>query len=40
MWHTLRKEEVLRKLGTNESTGLSEKEVKARQEKYGKNKLK
>ena len=40
MWHTLRKEEVLKKLGTNESTGLSEKEVKARQEKYGKNKLK
>lgn len=39
MWQTLRKEEVLRQLGTNEKQGLTEKEVKERQEKYGKNKL-
>ena len=37
MWQTLRKEEVLRQLGTNEKQGLTEKEVKERQEKYGKN---
>ena len=40
MWHTLNKEEILRKLKTNEKTGLSIEEVKRRQEKYGKNKLK
>ena len=40
MWQTLRKEEVLRQLGTDEKHGLTEKEVQARQEKYGKNKLK
>ena len=40
MWQTLRKEEVLRNLGTNEKTGLTEEEVQARQAKYGKNKLK
>ena len=39
MWQTLRKEEVLRQLGTDEKQGLKEKEVKERQEKYGKNKL-
>ena len=39
MWQTLRKEEVLRQLGTDEKQGLTEKEVKERQEKYGKNKL-
>ena len=39
MWQTLRKNEILKKLGTNENVGLSEDEVKQRQEKYGKNKL-
>lgn len=39
MWQTLRKEEVLRKLNTDEKQGLAEKEVQERQEKYGKNKL-
>ena len=37
MWQTLRKEEVLRKLNTDEKQGLTEKEVQERQEKYGKN---
>ena len=40
MWETLRKEEVLKKLETNERYGLTKEEVKKRQEKYGKNKLK
>ena len=40
MWETLRKEEVLRNLGTNLKKGLSNQEVKRRIEKYGKNKLK
>lgn len=40
MWQTLRKEEVLKQLGTDEKIGLSEGEIKKRQEKYGKNKLK
>ena len=40
MWHTLKKDEVLKKLGTNEIVGLSTEEVTKRQEKYGKNKLK
>ncbi len=39
MWQTLRKEEVLRKLSTDEKQGLTEKDVQERQEKYGKNKL-
>ena len=39
MWQTLRKNEVLKSLGTNEKEGLSDEEVKNRQEKYGKNKL-
>lgn len=39
MWQTLRKEEVLRQLDTDEKQGLTEKEVKERKEKYGKNKL-
>ena len=33
MWQTLRKEEVLRKLNTDEKQGLTEKEVRERQEK-------
>ena len=40
MWETLRKEDVLRKLGVDASSGLSANEVKQRQEKYGKNILK
>ena len=39
MWQTLKKEEVLRKLSTDEKQGLTEKEVQERQAKYGKNKL-
>lgn len=39
MWQTLRKNEVLTKLATNEKVGLAEEEVKQRQEKEGKNKL-
>lgn len=39
MWQTLSREEVLKNLGTNENIGLSEEEVKKRQEKSGKNKL-
>lgn len=39
MWHTLKKEEVLKNLNTNEKEGLSEQEVKNRQERDGKNKL-
>lgn len=39
MWQTLRKDETLKNLGTNEKIGLSNEEVKQRQEKYGKNKL-
>ncbi len=39
MWQTLRKDETLKSLGTNEKIGLSDEEVKQRQEKYGKNKL-
>ncbi len=40
MWETLRKEEVLKKLNTNSKEGLSQEEVKKRQQEYGKNKLK
>jgi len=40
MWETLRKEEVLRKLGTDAKRGLTKEEVVKRQQKYGKNKLK
>ena len=39
MWQTLKKDETLRSLGTNEKTGLSDEDVKQRQEKYDKNKL-
>ena len=37
MWQTLKKDEVLRQLGTDENQGLTKKEVEERQEKYGKN---
>ena len=40
MWETLRKEEVLRKLGTDIRHGLRKDEAEKRQQKYGKNKLK
>ena len=40
MWQTLRKEEVLRSFNTDMKIGLRSEEVKRRQEKYGKNKLK
>ena len=39
MWQTLRKEEILSKLNTNEKTGLNQTQVKHIQEKEGKNKL-
>ena len=40
MWQTLEKNDVLRRLNTKEIEGLTEEEVKIRQAKYGKNKLK
>jgi Ca2+-transporting ATPase len=40
LWHTYKINDVLRNFRTNLNTGLSEEEVKKRQEKYGKNKLK
>ncbi len=39
MWHSLSIEEVIKKLKTDPRKGLSEKEVEARQQKFGKNKL-
>jgi len=38
-WHSLTIKEVLEKLGTDPETGLSREEVKARQERFGKNQL-
>ena len=40
MWQTLEKNDVIRRLNTKEREGLTEEEVKIRQEKYGENKLK
>ena len=40
MWETLRKDEVITRLNTNVEYGLEEQEVKARIEKYGRNKIK
>ncbi len=40
MWHTLRKEDVVEKLQSDIKRGLTKEEVKLRQEKNGKNKLK
>jgi Ca2+-transporting ATPase len=40
MWFSHSKEEVLKKLDVNPSTGLSSEEAQARLEKYGENKLK
>ena len=39
MWYTLKKEEVLKKLNTDENFGLKEEQVKVLKQKYGKNKL-
>ena len=40
MWHTLRINEVERKLKTDLRRGLTTEEANRRQEKYGENKLK
>ena len=40
MWQTLEKNDVIRRLNKKEREGLTEEEVKIRQAKYGKNKLK
>jgi len=40
MWQTLEKNDIIRRLNTKEREGLTEEEVKIRQAKYGKNKLK
>lgn len=40
MWQTIKKENVLGELRTNLKNGLTEEEVKKRQNKYGKNRLK
>ena len=40
MWQTLKKDEILKSLGTNEKNGLQYEQVKKRQDEYGKNKLK
>lgn len=40
MWQTIKKEDVLREFGTNSKNGLTEEEIKKRQNKYGKNRLK
>ena len=38
MWYTLRKEEVIQKLKTDEKNGLTDAEVMEREKEYGKNK--
>ena len=38
MWQTLKKEETIEKLNTNEKQGLTEEQVRKKQEKEGKNK--
>lgn len=40
MWETLRKEEVFKKLETDRKKGLNHEEVKKRQQKHGRNKIK
>ena len=40
IWQSLEKNDVIRRLNTKERDGLTEEEVKIRQAKYGKNKLK
>ena len=39
MWEILKKEDVLKKIGSNEKTGLGKRDVKQRKQKYGLNKL-
>ena len=39
MWHTQAKEEVIKRLKTNERIGLAQKNVEKRKEEFGKNKL-
>ena len=39
MWHTISVEETKRRAGANFETGLSEREVIRRRDKYGENKL-
>lgn len=39
MWETLRKEEVFKKLKTNQKSGITKDDVESRQKEYGKNKL-
>ena len=39
MWEILKKEDVLKKIGSNENTGLGKRDVKQRKQKYGLNKL-
>lgn len=36
MWYTLRKEEIIRKLETNEKTGLTQNQVEQKQKDIGK----
>jgi len=38
-WHNLSWEKVVKKLGSDSKEGLSEKEIKLRQKKFGKNLL-
>lgn len=40
MWHSMTKEEVLKRLHTDFEIGLSEDEARKRQKEYGKNELK
>ena len=39
MWHTMSTEEVIQKLNSNTTKGLSTKEVSKRQKEFGKNEL-
>lgn len=39
MWHTKNIKETAKELRTNIKTGLSEEDVKIRQEEFGKNKI-
>ena len=39
MWEILKKEDVLKKIGSNEKTGLGRRDIKQRKQKYGLNKL-
>ena len=39
MWEILKKEDVLKKIGSNEKTGLGRRDIKQQKQKYGLNKL-